>query len=396
MDDDVTGRILTAPRVFTGETVLTPGWVHVDGGHVLAADTGRPPTGPPVEALPSGWLAPGFVDLQCNGGLGIDFTDRPPREWEPLLRRLPTQGVTSVVPTLVSAPLAVLADQLAAYREARGRPPDDGVTARTLGLHLEGPFLSPRRRGAHAEALLRHPTPRDIRQLLTAADDGHGGVLAYLTLAPEVPGAVSAIRHLTAAGVRVSLGHTDADAETVRRALTAGATLVTHLFNAQRPFHHRDPGVVGVALGDPRPVCGLIADLQHVDASGVRFAFAALGDRVALVTDATAATGMPPGRHTLGGGVIDARGDRPPVRADGTLAGSVLTMDGAVRNAVSCGIDVVDALAAASCTPARALGRRDLGRIGSGSAADLVWLSDDLDVLGTWVAGRLSPAGSRS
>jgi N-acetylglucosamine-6-phosphate deacetylase len=175
----------------------------------------------------------------------------------------------------------------------------------------------------------------------------------------------------------------------VLAAADAGATIVTHLYNGQRPLHHRDPGVVGAALSDPRFTLGLIVDLVHVAPTAVRVAFAAAAGRVALVTDATAALGMPPGRYELGGEEVTIEEGRPPVRDDGTLAGASLRLDAAVANTVACGIDLEVALDAATRAPADALGRADLGRIAPDARADLVWLDDDLRARATWVGGRL-------
>jgi N-acetylglucosamine-6-phosphate deacetylase len=199
-----------------------------------------------------------------------------------------------------------------------------------------------------------------------------------------------AIDRLTAAGVVVAVGHSDATACEVGRAADHGARMVTHLFNAQRPLHHREPGVVGAALADPRLTSGLIADLHHVSAQACVIAFAAAPGRIALVTDAAAGAGMPPGRYQLGGALVELppAAGAPPVRADGTLAGSSLRMDAAVANMVAAGIALADAVAAATRVPADVIGRPDLGRIAVGAAADLVWLDDDLRTRATWVGGE--------
>jgi N-acetylglucosamine-6-phosphate deacetylase len=254
-----------------------------------------------------------------------------------------------------------------------------------LGVHVEGPFLSARRRGAHNTDWMCDPTPEAVAELLAAAP----GLLRIHTLAPELPGALAAIRQLVTAGVLVSVGHSNATAAEVEAAADAGARMVTHLFNAQRPLHHREPGVVGQALVDDRLTSGLIADLTHVVGPVCRLAFQAAPGRVVLVTDAAAAAGMPVGRYELGGEEVIVDGTGPPIRADGTIAGSGLRLDDAVANVVAEGVDLTTALNAATRLPADLIDRSDLGRIVTGALADLVWLTDDLRTRATWLAGEL-------
>lgn len=216
-------------------------------------------------------------------------------------------------------------------------------------------------------------------------------MLKLVTLAPERNGVLAAIDQFTGAGVLVSIGHSDATARQVAQAADHGARMVTHLFDAQRPLHHREPGVVGQALADPRLTSGLIADLRHVCAEVCGIAFAAAPGRICLVTDAAACAGMPPGRYLLGGEPIELPpGDGvPPVRADGTLAGSGLRMDTGVANMITAGVGLADAVAAATRIPADLIGRPDIGRIARGAAADLAWLGDDMRARATWVGGEL-------
>jgi N-acetylglucosamine-6-phosphate deacetylase len=253
-------------------------------------------------------------------------------------------------------------------------------------VHLEGPFIARNRRGAHNPAWITTPDPATVDALIAAGS----GLVRLVTLAPEINGAITAIKQLTAAGVLVSVGHSDATAKQVSAAAMVGARMVTHLFNAQRGLHHREPGVVGQALADSRLTSSLIADLHHVSGQVAALAFRAAPGRICLVSDAAACAGMPQGRYVLGGEPIElAEGDgTPPVRADGTLAGSALRMDSAVANMVAVGIGLPDAVAAATRIPADLIGRPDLGRIAAGGAADLTWLSDDLRTVATWVAGQ--------
>jgi N-acetylglucosamine-6-phosphate deacetylase len=358
---------------------LVPAVLEIEDGRIVAIARGA--DGPADVRLEDGILAPGLVDLQINGAFGVDFGTAEPDAWCAVLGRLPDTGVTTCLPTLISAPLPELVGSLGRAAAVLGAPRPPG--ARMLGVHLEGPFLAEARRGAHAAAHLCDPTPDRLDALLAAAPPG---VLAVVTLAPERAGGLAAIRRLCAAGVRVSIGHSDATGDTVFAAADAGASLVTHLFNAQRGIHQREPGVSGAALVDRRLTCGLILDLRHVAPDVARLAFAAAAPgRIALVTDAVAAAGMPPGGYELGGAAIEVPADGPPTRPDGTLAGSVLRLDQAVANAVGLGLDPVAAIEAASRVPADGLGRPDLGRIAVGARADLVWLDDAYQARATWV-----------
>lgn len=378
---------VVAPRVVADGRVLTPGFVRIRAGAVLDAGPGIPSDADIV--LRSGVLAPGLVDLQLNGAFGVDLVEADHAQWVDVARKLPSTGCTAFVPSYITAAVDTLAQGLHRYRSVRPHLDATPGAARTLGVHLEGPFLSARRRGAHRAEHLVDPAPQRVDALLRAGGDH---ALAYVTLAPECDHALQAIRRFRDAGVRVAVGHSDADENVTRAAADAGATLVTHLFNAQRPFSHRDPGVVGAALTDERFTLGLIADLRHVEPTAVRLAFGAAAGRIALVTDAVSALGMPAGRYVLGGEVVTVEPGRPPLRDDGTIAGSALRIDEAVANAVGCGVDLLTAVDAASRVPADALGRTDLGRIAPGAAADLIWLSDDLRTEATWIAGELAYA----
>jgi N-acetylglucosamine-6-phosphate deacetylase len=376
--------LIAAPRVVpgTGEPgILEPGYVLVTDGRVAEVAAGPPPRSPDL-ALGSGCLVPGLTDLQVNGYFGVDLAEPDAAGWERIARRLPETGTTAFLPTFITAPVAELGGAL---RFAAGFTADPPPGARVLGVHAEGPFLAPGRAGAHRRDRIVPPSPEAVAGLLAAG----AGVLRVVTLAPEVEGGLAAVAALASAGIVVSIGHSDATARQVAAAADAGARMVTHLFNAQRPLHHREPGVVGQALADPRLTCGLIADPSHVAAAVCAIAFAAAPGRILLVTDASAAAGMPPGRYRIGGEPVEVRpGDPAPRLADGTLAGSVLRMDQAVANMVAAGAGLPEAVAAATRIPADLIGRPDLGRIAPGAAADLAWLGDDLRTRATWVAGE--------
>jgi N-acetylglucosamine-6-phosphate deacetylase len=382
--------LITAAQVITAEKMADRvpgnGFVAVTEGVISRVGTGAPP-GPdrPDFVLADGYLLPGFVDLQVNGYFGAEFQTAGAAEWADVLGRLPSTGTTAIVPTLITAPFGSL---VAALRAAAGIIAGlPAGRARVLGVHVEGPFISPLRRGAHNEAWITDPTPEKISELIEAGR----GLLRIVTLAPEQPGGLAAIDQLVAAGVLVSVGHSDAIAEQVAEAARHGAVMVTHLFNGQRPLHHREPGVVGAALADVRLTSGLIVDLQHVSGPVCKIAFDAAPGRIALVTDAVSAAGMPPGGYLVGSepATLPTGDGVPPVRSDGTIAGSALRMDVAVANAVSCGVGVADAVTAATRIPADLIGRTDLGRLRPGAAADLVWLSPELTTRATWLAGQL-------
>ena len=375
---------LSAPRVLLEDGSSGPGAVVVDDGRIVAIlDHVPPPSDDHVE-LASGVLSPGLVDLQVNGWAGVDLVAADEDGWTAVAAALPATGVTAFVATFVTAPLPELVEALDRAAAARDRLAGTPA-ARVLGAHLEGPWISPERAGAHDASLMGDPTPQAVRALLTGEADRD--ILRLVTLAPERAGALDAIAELVANGIAVSVGHSDATGEQTRAAADAGASLVTHLFNAQRGIHHREPGVTGHALADGRLALGLIADLHHVHPDVVRVVMRAAGDRVVLVTDAVAPTGAVGGSYDLGGEGVVVDADGLPRRADGTLAGSTLRLDQAVRNVVGLGVDPAVALRCATAVPAGVLGRDDLGRLAVGALADLVWWSDAWEVRQTWLAG---------
>jgi N-acetylglucosamine-6-phosphate deacetylase len=352
--------------------ITGPAVVAVDGGRIVAIE-------PTTDPVPDRTIAPGFVDLQVNGIGAIDVASATGADWEELDRALLAQGVTTWCPTLVTAPLDAYAARLANIGDAARRPAgSDAVRPAIAGAHLEGPFLGGAP-GAHPRDLIRPPDVVWLRALPP--------IVKVVTLAPEAPDAVAAIEALVARGVLVSLGHSSATYDEAHAAANAGARLVTHCFNGMAPLHHREPALVGAALTDERLAVSVIADLVHVHPAAVNLAFRAKGNgRVILVTDSVAWQ-----RGTVGEVRMTFDGIAPRL-ADGTLAGSALTMDRALRNAVQeCGVSLLDAVRAATSTPARLLGLDDRGEVLPGRRADLVALAPDLTVETAWVCGR--PAG---
>jgi N-acetylglucosamine-6-phosphate deacetylase len=371
--------------VLVGGRVIGPAALVVEGRRIVHVTDTVPPPGPDHLALPTGTLTPGLVDLQVNGAFGADFVSADPVAWRTVAARLASTGVTSFLPTFITGALDTLVAALAQAHATRAALAAEPV-ARVLGVHLEGPFLSPAKVGTHPAEHLREPKPELVDRLLD--DDAVRDVLALVTLAPELPGGIEAVRRLTEAGIKVSIGHSDATAAQVAEAADAGATLVTHLFNAMRGLGHREPGVVGAALTDPRLTSGLIADLHHVVPAVCSLVLRVAAPRTALVTDAMAAAGMPPGRYRLGDVDVTLTEGDVPRNPDGTIAGSALTLDQAVRNLTALGHDFAEVVTSASAVPADALGRDDLGRITPGALADLVWWDDELTVRRTWVGGE--------
>ncbi|MFD8381803.1 N-acetylglucosamine-6-phosphate deacetylase [Streptomyces sp. NPDC059679] len=335
--------------------------------------------------LEDGILIPGLIDLQVNGYQGVNFSHADENEWRRAAHCLPETGVTAFAAAFVTASIQDLAESLRHCNAAMNTPPRGGQ-ARLLGAHLEGPFLSPAHPGAHDVTLFCDPEPARIRPLLDAA---LAGTLAIITLAPERTFALEAIKQFVSAGTLVCLGHTDATADQTMAAIDAGARCVTHLYNAQRPFHHRDPGIIGQSLTDPRISFSLVLDDHHLSHQAAAMAFGLAADRLVLVTDAVAAAGMPPGQYQLGGRTIHTAPNRPPTSADGAFAGSTLRLDHALANAVRLGLPLPEAVAAATTRPAELLARHDLGRIEVGARADLVWLDQHLTTNATWVGGEL-------
>ena len=330
-------------------------------------------------------VVPGFIDVQINGGFGIDLTGQPARVGE-LAALLPRTGVTAFVPTVVTAPPEVTQRAVEVLAAVPARAPG---AARALGVHLEGPFLEPTRKGAHHARLLRLPSVDDV---VAWASVGSGsGRLSMVTLAPELPGALDVVRRLVEIGVVVCAGHTAATPDELRAAVDAGVTGATHLYNAMGSFGSRNPGTVGALLAHPTVISGIIVDGVHVDPLMVAVAWRALGPhQLALVTDAVAALGAPPGPYRIGR--IEIVVDEVSARtATGVLAGSILRMDQAVRNLVEyAGCSLADASIAASATPARLLRRTDLGRLDTGCAGDVVLLDDELQVAATVIGGHVA------
>lgn len=407
-------RIVTPGGMLAGEVTIEAGRIAAvsaaGGGHSGAVESGADTVESGADTVESGadtvesgadtvelgerWLVPGYIDTHVHGGGGAQCNTGDPDEIAAVARFHARHGTTALLATTVAAPVQQLEEALGAIEgcaagararsnaSVRETPP--GATV--LGAHLEGPFLSPERPGAMDPSTFIAPDPASAAQLLHAGR----GTVRMMTLAPELPGALEVVRALADEGVIPSLGHSDASYATARAAVQAGAQAATHLFNGMAQFHHRQPGLVGAALDLPEVSCELICDGVHVDPVAVRLVHRAKGlAGIRLVTDAIEAAGMSDGRFRLGGATVEVREGVVRLTGGGSIAGSTLTMDMAVRNAVRfLGVPVPEAVTLATANPARLLGMDDRrGAIAVGMDADLVVLGEDLLCCGTIVGG---------
>ena len=327
---------------------------------------------------PRGQVAiPGFVDLQVNGYGGVDFLSASPEDYSRAGEAMLLAGVTAYQPTFITSAEAATCEALHAMPGAASGP-------RILGAHLEGPFLSPERPGTHPLEHLRAPDVALLDRLLDA------GNVTQMTLAPELPGADALIERLLERGIAISAGHTNATAADAGHAFDLGVGAITHVFNAMRPFRSRDPGIAGVALTRSDVVITMVVDGHHLADETVRLVWACAAGRVALITDAIAAAGaaLDCGTFQLGDVEVEVGVGAAPMREDGTLAGTVLTMIDAVRNLHALGVPFEEAVGAATEVPARLLGRSDVGVLEPGAAADVVMLDDRLEIQSVICAGR--------
>src|SRR5580700_9381274 len=390
--------VLCAKRLYTPQEEIKDPILFIEDGLISAVSSRAqqeiPKNATVIDLVKDGLadaiLAPGFVDIHMHGGAGLDVMRATPGELPHLNQFLTTHGVTGYFPTTVAAPLDQTCralERLAHAIEASQSSPaanGDAVQARPLGIHLEGPFLSHKRRGVHPPEYLVEPTLAIFESLWQAAR----GQVRMMTIAPELPGALEVIAEAARRKVCVSIGHSDAVLEDALAGVRAGARHATHTFNAMRPLDHRDPGILAEVLTDSRLTADIIADGIHVAPEVVQlFLHAKSVERAVLITDATAAAGMPDGTYQLGPIQVEVKDGKCTM--DGKLAGSVLTMDRAVRNVTKfAGWSLQDAVRAATLNPARAVGLTQHGQIVAGAEANFVVLSPDGEVRKTMVRGR--------
>jgi N-acetylglucosamine-6-phosphate deacetylase len=364
MSEAVNGRIVTPDGI-------THGTLRVTGDRIVAVESGG--------GLDAGWIVPGFVDMHTHGGGGHTFTTADPDSARAAAAFHLRHGTTSLLASLVSGPFEQMLAALHAYRPLVA----EGVLA---GVHYEGPYLSHARCGAQNPEFLRDPSIEELTELIEVAD----GALRMVTIAPERAGAIKAIELLTAHGVVAAIGHTDGSYDEVLAGVAAGATVATHLFNGMRPVHHREPGPIVALLDSPAVTCELIADGVHLHDGALAFATHAAGaGRIALITDAMSAAGMPDGQYDLGGQSVEVADRVARLSRDGSIAGSTLTMDAALRRAVGAGLSIVEVARMAATTPAHAVGLgAEVGSLAAGYRADLVVLDDELQIQRIMRAGR--------
>lgn len=379
--------VITASTLFTPLEVVESPVVVIEDGHVTAVKPRRQmevPASTKHFDFPEMTIAPGFVDIHIHGNAGHDVMEADNSALACIGRSLAKHGVTTYLPTTVSAPEESLLRALEHLGSAVTRDGNhDG--ARPLGIHLEGPFISHAKRGVHPLDVLVQPSARQLERFWQAS----AGTLRIMTIAPELPGAVETIQHAKKLGIHSSLGHSNATYQEAQQGIAAGADHATHTFNAMRALDHREPGILGAALTSDRLTADIIADGIHTDPSMVKLFLAAKGpERAILITDAISATGMGDGRYKLGSLDVEVKGDRCDYQ--GKLAGSVLTLDRAVRNTMNfAGWTIQQAVRLATHNPACLLGiTTQRGAISPGSYADLVVLTPGGEVAQTFVAGR--------
>ena len=379
-----------ASRILTPDEEISDGVIVVEGSRIAAIGHRDEMRLPPdaIDYVATGMtVVPGFVDVHIHGAGGHDVMEGDARALDRITSTVARHGTTSIVATTVTAPVEDTCRSLqgiAQYIRAHENAESDGLAAEILGIHLEGPFISKARRGVHPPDALAKPSVATLGKFIEAAD----GLVKIVTLAPELPGALELIAAAVAAKIVAAMGHTDADYDQARAAIHAGARHAVHMYNAMRPFAHRDPGVVGAILTDPEVTAEVIADLVHVAGPAIQVLIGAKGfDTVLLVSDGIAATGMPDGKYRLGNFEVSVK-DGVARNSEGKLAGSTLTLDRALRNIVGIGVPLQDAVRMATVLPARRLGLAGKkGIIAVGADADLVALTPDLRVAGVMTRG---------
>ncbi|WP_291766197.1 N-acetylglucosamine-6-phosphate deacetylase [Caldivirga sp. UBA161] len=372
-------RRIRVDKLYTPMHVLHDAVLVVDNGKVIGLEEGGS-----FDIDYRGYsAAPGLVDTHTHGCGGVEVTlIKTVAELGKLAECYARFGVTSFLPTTVSAPHETLINVANVVRQYKG---NEVKGARVLGLNLEGPYINPKRKGAQNPSAIRLPNINEFNQYYEAS----GGLIRIMTIAPEVEGALSLIQHLSSIGVIASIGHTDANYETVMKAITLGASRATHLFDAMTGIHHRELGAAMALLDSEDVYIELITDLIHLRPETILFSIRYAGlHRVLAITDSISAAGLGEGEYELGGLRVIVKGGRATL-PDGTLAGSVLTMDNALRNLVKIGLRINDALRLTSTNPAQSIGEHNIGCLKPGCLADFIVLDDALRIMATYVNGTI-------
>lgn len=387
----MTTTAIYASRILTPQDEISDGVIVVEGSRIAALghrDEIRVPSGAVDYVATGSTVVPGFVDVHIHGAGGHDVMEADERALDRITSTVAHHGTTSIVATTVSAPVDQTRHSLegiARYVRSHRTEQDNGrLAAEIIGIHLEGPFISDSKRGVHPRDSLTKPSLQIFHDFLKAAD----GLVKIVTLAPELPDALALIEAAVSAGVVAAIGHTDADYEQTTAAIRAGARHAVHMFNAMRPFSHRDPGVIGAILTDPDVTAEIIADGVHVAGPAIQVLLGTKGfETVLLVSDGIAATGMPDGKYRLGNFEVSVEGGVCR-NSEGKLAGSTLTLDRALRHVVALGVPMIDAVRMATVLPARRLGLAGKkGILAVGADADLVVLNSELRVTGVMARG---------
>lgn len=381
--------VITAERLITSTEILHHPVLVVENERIVEVGTQEQlaiPADVRLYEFPGKTLAPGFIDIHIHGGSGHDVMELSASSLAAIERGMVKHGVTSYLPTTVTAPMPETLRSLEHLGKAVAAKGGPG-RSQPLGIHLEGPFISHAKRGVHPPENLLQPSPNLLREM----NDASGGAVRMLTIAPEINGAIETIAAAKTLGIHSSLGHSNATFAEANAGIQAGARHATHTFNAMRPLDHREPGILGAVLSDDRMTADLIADGLHIDPAVVKLFLRAKGlDRVILITDAISATGMPDGTYKLGGFDVEVKGDRCDL--NGKLAGSVLTLDRAVRNVmrfVPLGLE--KAIQLVTQNPARLLGLADThGTLMAGAMADVVVLTPNGEIVATMAGGQFA------
>lgn len=367
---------IAAARAFVNGQI-TPATIEIDGPRIRNV-TNEIESGSDIRISDGdGILTPGLIDVQINGGFGIDFQQTDSSGFRAFRKEIIKTGVTGFYPTLITASHRNLLRQLKQIDIAS----DQGV-ADVLGAHLEGPYISKVARGTHEEKQIREVNLEEIRELISTKK------VKIITLAPELANSQEAILFLVGEGVLVSLGHSMATSEQTEVAVASGAQMITHIFNAQSGVHHREGGLALQGLINSKLYLGAIADLHHLSSEVLKLIFQSAAERTILVTDAMTALGMPEGQYDLGEQVIEVKKNSPPRRKDGVIAGSAIRLDQSIKNVIDCRIPAEIAIAAATSIPAKALGLTDRGEIREGLRADFALLSESGLVSRVWHLGE--------